>query len=84
LAKGCWYGPPAGLDDWWALAFEAAATWAEVWVQRVDWPESWLGVRLSEGAIRAGDWVGLVGDAEWPARNRSEDRPLHAERIRCS
>src|SRR5882762_2983098 len=34
--------------------------------------------------MRAGDWVGLVGPAEWPARNRSEDRPLHAERIRRS
>src|SRR6267378_6115146 len=32
----------------------------------------------------AGGWVGLVGHAEWPARSWSEDRPLHAERIRCS
>jgi len=40
--------------------------------------------RVAAGSMRAGDWVGLVGDAEWPARNRSEDRPLHAERIRCS
>src|ERR1700687_2800028 len=33
---------------------------------------------------RAGGCVGLVGHAEWPARSRSEDRPLHAERILCS
>src|SRR6267143_2381793 len=32
---------------------------------------------------RPDGWVGLVGHAEWPARSRSEDRPLHAERIRC-
>jgi hypothetical protein len=38
----------------------------------------------SWGFRRAGGWVGLVGHAEWPARSRSEDRPVHAERIRCS
>ncbi len=44
-----------------------------------------LAQRLVEAeARRAGGWVGLVGHAKWPARSRSEDRPLHAERIRCS
>ena len=38
----------------------------------------------SRGVRRTGGWVGLVGHAEWPARSRSEDRPVHAERIRRS
>ena len=33
---------------------------------------------------RAEGWVGLVGHAKWPARNRSEGGPVHAERIRRS
>ncbi len=48
--------------------------------------------RLALGGFRrAWGWVGLVGHAEWPTRNRSpdrvgtsSDRPLHAERIRRS
>src|SRR5216684_1096596 len=41
--------------------------------------------RLAFGAFRrAGRWVGLVGHAEWPARRRSEDRPLHGGRIQRS
>src|SRR5882762_6920476 len=38
----------------------------------------------SRGFRRAGGGVGRVGHAEWPAKSRAEDRPLHAERIRCS
>ena len=38
----------------------------------------------ARGFRRAWRWVGLVGHAEWPARSRSEDRPVHAERIRRS
>jgi len=34
------------------------------------------------GSRRAEVWVGLVGHAEWPAGNRSEYRPVPAERIR--
>jgi hypothetical protein len=36
------------------------------------------------GSRRDGDRVGLVGYAERSAKNRSEERPLHAGRIRHS
>ena len=53
LAKGYWHGLPAGLVGWGRLAFEAGATWADVRVQRVDWPERCLGVRRWRAAARA-------------------------------
>ncbi len=38
--------------------------------------------RLTLGRFRRVEgWVGLVGHAEWPARNRSEDRPLHLKAL---
>jgi hypothetical protein len=62
--------PPAGLDGWWALAFEAGATWAEVWVQRTDWPKSWLEVRWWEAATGR-RWPG-GGEEEAGSSLRSE------------
>jgi len=58
LAKGCWDGSLVALGGWVAAAFEAGERWVEVWVQRVDGPESWLGVRLWEAAPPVA-WAGL-------------------------
>src|SRR6266404_4883581 len=55
--------------------------WAEVWVQRVNWPENRLGV----GWWRAAARVAMISDRSVrPGRTAktAEDRPLHAERIR--
>ena len=86
-----------------AVAGQAKSRQSELWGRKARrvWPSvEWRGgsaggcwaERLALGRFRrAWGWVGLVGHAEWPTRNRSpdrvgtsSDRPLHAERIRRS